>query len=58
MATEAFAFARVPPTTDARPTAAADEWSTTERTSPAAKVRIACPAFCWVPAPDRAGRRS
>ncbi len=43
----------VPPIGVARPTAAAEVWFLSARTSPAAKVAIVCPAFC---SPDRTRR--
>ena len=50
--TEAFTLCAVPPIKIARVTPAADEWLLSVRTSPAPRVRIACPVFSWVPAPE------
>jgi hypothetical protein len=52
MTMEALTLACVPPMVDARPMPAAEVWLTRVRTSPAAKVTMACPLFCCVPAPE------
>jgi len=52
MRSDAFTFICVPPITDAKPTAAAEELFLRVNVSPADRVTMRNPVFCWVPAPD------